>query len=90
MHNNNVKNLASIFKKKNYVVILSFFPLYFQVATPQTNYKNRSNKTMGISIYTYIELLFLINYGALAVLRGHKSSVGPQSQQLAPTLTGVP
>lgn len=64
--------------------------LYVQVATPQMMYKNRNNKTMGISIYTYMELLFLINYSALAVLRGHKSSVGPQSQQLAPSLTGVP
>lgn len=85
-----MSKILFLYLKENHVVILSLFPLYFQVATPQTKYKNRSNKRMGISIYTYIELLFLINYGALAVLRGHKSSVGPQSQQLAPTLTGVP
>lgn len=40
-------------KSYNYPFI---FPLYVQVATPQMKCKNRSNKVMGISIYTYMEL----------------------------------
>lgn len=90
MHSKKCQKFSFYIKKKAHVVIHSFFPLYVQVASPQIKYKNKRNKTMRISIYTYMEFLFLINYGALAVLRGHKSSVDPQSQQLAPSLTGVP